>query len=96
MFELAEADPRATISHIKEKYGGLRIDLVHDSVGSELLRVIDEVEAQSEAICEACGSPACTVETTGGRILTLCDTHLLDGARILPPEVPLLEQVEEP
>jgi hypothetical protein len=67
VFVIAEADERATIASVFQKYGALRIELEHLSVDPELLRVIDEVEDESESICEACGERCCT-------------THLLTDA----------------
>jgi hypothetical protein len=95
VYILAEADERAIIGQIKEKYGGLRVYLEHGSVNPELLRVIDEVEAKSESMCEVCGADARTAESARGWIRTLCDAHLLDGARFLPPEIPVVPSPDD-
>jgi hypothetical protein len=88
VFELAEPDERAILSKLTEKYGSLRIDFTTMGFNEELDRAVDDVDRESETICEACGAPARTAETSGGWIMTVCEDHLLDGARFLPPEVP--------
>ncbi len=88
IFVLAEPDENAIIGQIKEKYGSLRVYLEHDGVSAKLLRVIDEVERESETICEACGAPAKTSISESHWIYTFCDTHMPEGARYLDDVYP--------
>lgn len=64
--------PRETsVLQVKEKFGGLRFYV--DSAPAHVLDVIDECEAESLTICEACGRPGKLRE--GGWLKTLCDEH---------------------
>lgn len=66
-------DPDAILRvlDVKEKYGTLRIDVV--PYDDEAEAVVNDAEAQSEKICDVCGS---TGRMRGERWLsTRCDRH---------------------
>jgi hypothetical protein len=59
-----------TVRQIKEKWGGLRIELsVYDS---ELEKICDDAEAASFKICEVCGTKENIGYTTENYYLTIC------------------------
>ncbi len=62
--------------------------LEYFNVDPELDRVIDEVEKESEAMCEACGAPAKTSISEHHWFYTFCETHMPDGARYIDDVYP--------
>ena len=56
--------------HVKEKYGGL--SFVANGTPEMQVR-IDQAEAESETICEACGAPGEEYTGPSGWVETLCE-----------------------
>jgi len=69
-----EESPGSTvlISHIKEKFGVLRVAYQGGSVS--ITALIAMAESESSEVCEACGAPGYLVRTRHGWIKTLCAT----------------------
>lgn len=68
--ELYERKPEGCIiTHVKEKYGGLRIEAVGETT-EEFWSLERELEEKSEHICEFCGDPGEIRDMPW--ILTLC------------------------
>jgi len=64
--------PGTEITGIKQKYGELRIDMRgHDAMADQLIL---EAEERSATICELCGRPGRTIQTSA-LLKTLCDAH---------------------
>lgn len=60
------------ISHMKEKFGGLRIAYQGGNVS--ITALIAMAESESSEVCEACGAPGNLARTRHGWIKTLCAT----------------------
>lgn len=63
-------DDQIHITYVKEKWGGLRIEI--DSWAPEISDLILDIEDRSRSICEECGKEGSTCEVRGW-IYTLCD-----------------------
>ena len=63
----------ATISQVKEKYGGLRF-YIHGG-NKKLHRAIEKAEEKSLTICERCGASGRAVTIGHGWAKTLCERH---------------------
>lgn len=75
--DLAAIAPEYVIEQCKSKFGGLRFyaRASEDNLNPfEFDERIRDAEAESEAICEECGSPAAPV-TVRGWVWTLCNRH---------------------
>lgn len=73
LIEAGEEDPdigRPYAVQVKEKFGGLRFYLSHET--AEMAEAIRVAERLSEKTCEWCGAPG-TIRP-GGWLLTLCDS----------------------
>lgn len=63
-------DGQIHITYVKEKWGGLRIEI--DSWAPEISDLILDIEERSHSICEECGKEGSTCEVRG-YVYTLCD-----------------------
>lgn len=63
-------DDQVHITYVKEKWGGLRIEI--DSCPTEISDLILDIEERSHSICEECGKEGSTCEVRGWTY-TLCD-----------------------
>lgn len=63
-------DDQIHITDVKEKWGGLRIEI--DSWAPEISDLILDIEEKSRSICEECGKEGSTCKVRGW-IYTLCD-----------------------
>ena len=77
--DIAETEPDAAAIEpanveIKEKYGTLRIYILHDSFRdpAHIESLIDSAEEESSRTCEECGRPG-TLHTIHGWDSTLCE-----------------------
>ncbi|WP_448108838.1 hypothetical protein [Pseudomonas azerbaijanoccidentalis] len=60
------------ISHMKEKFGVLRITFQGGNIS--ITALVAMAESESSEVCEACGAPGNLVRTRHGWIKTLCTT----------------------
>ena len=61
------------ISDVKEKFGGLRIEIVQSDL--KTLDAIEHIEEESLTICELCGAPGQQYTNHSGWITTRCEKH---------------------
>lgn len=73
-----EADPESHFAWSKQKYGGLRVDIIGHGSG-KLGAIIDDIESRSESICEQCGEPG-ILDDYAGFDATRCAEHGLELA----------------
>ena len=84
VFTIAEREPKVQVGQVKEKWASLRVYLEYVPEGSELARVVEEVEAESQRTCEACGNVGDLACVLPNFVKTVCIEHLPDGASYLP------------
>lgn len=76
--------PAFKVVQVKQKLGGLRFYAMYES--DAMRQLIQEAEAQSLTVCEACGGPAkvCTINSSR---VTLCETHFAQAQHQGPRKV---------
>ena len=58
---------------VKEKFGGLRVDV--NGTDMETLDLMERIEKESTKICEVCGNPGKLTKNQWGWEKTLCKKH---------------------
>lgn len=72
--QLLESSPSSPvfISHFKEKFGVLRVEI--QGGNDSIAELVAMTESESSEVCEACGDPGNLIRTPHGWIKTLCTT----------------------
>jgi hypothetical protein len=71
--EIFDMLPRsATVVDIKEKFGGLRIEV--SCIALEYIDRIEEIEEKSKTMCDVCGAPGFLIEVPW--LKTRCAKHI--------------------